>query len=43
MSSAYALIYVVVIYGRCKIPSCIYIACYVDARVVVQNIIVGTS
>ena len=29
MSSAYVLIYAVAIYSRCKIPSCIYIACYV--------------
>ena len=43
MSSAYVLIYAVAIYSRCKIPSCIYIACYVFARVVIQNVIVGTS
>ena len=36
MSSAYVLICAVVIYGCCKIPSCIYIACYVFARVVIQ-------
>ena len=43
MSSAYELICAVVIYGLCKIPTCIYIACYVFARVVIQNVIVGTS